>query len=197
MSRTSLGKVLKRTIYESNVDIPTGCYRLQEPSNKWPNDCHKCKFREALILRFNFAKRIEPRLFREPAKSSCTTVEDPEEMLERRKLAHEIHDTYVCELVSGRKKARNTHVTPDSHIRIHIVHVHPSDCAAKPPMTGRHAGPDTAATPQSPTTTARHSSVHISAKLAPPVSRAGLPATPARNLRGSNAPKFLLSAVGS
>lgn len=104
--------------------------------------------------------------------------------------------THDCELVSGKKRARNTQDAPESQHKIQIAHVHPSACTAKPPMTGPSTGPQTAASPQRPMTTALHSSVHISTRLAPPVASAGLPTKPARNLKGRRAPRFFESAVG-
>lgn len=105
--------------------------------------------------------------------------------------------THACELVSGKNSAKNTQEPPDSQRRIQMVHVQPSDCAAKPPNSGPSTGPATAAKPHKPMTTALHSSVHISIKLAPPVASAGLPTKPARNLNGRRAPRFLLRAVGT
>lgn len=106
-------------------------------------------------------------------------------------------NAYACELVSGKKINKNAHDPPDNHRRIHIVQVHPSACAAKPPRRGPRTGPLTAARPHRPMTIARQSSFHMSTRLAPPVASAGLPTNPARNRKGKSAPRFLLSAVGT
>ena len=100
------------------------------------------------------------------------------------------------ELVSGRKKNRNTRQNPDTHISSQTVQVQPSACAAKPPTSGPRTSPQTALILQIAKPYACFFGGYISEMEAPPVARAGEPNKPVKNRKARSMPKFVASAVG-
>lgn len=86
----------------------------------------------------------------------------------------------VAALLSGMQKNSSTTTAAPIQHTIQTVNRHPLACAAKPPNIGPNTGPQIPKLPQMQKPYATLAGEYMSAMVAPPVARAGLPTKPAR-----------------